>query len=552
MYNRALKCWESQPCEESLLLWCREPFNRDNPEALFLLADHLLGEAEKGKETADAVYMMERAAKADNPQAALAMGQMFQYGWAVHRNWKIACRWYGRAAELGSGEAAALLRELEKARRRRTLVVAAACCLAALGCLGVGFLFSGLSGPHGILVHEDTELLTPATVEEFNQALNSLVTEYDDALVVSGQRSSNRLLLEFEGEGIDLSRFPAAKVIADEENYVVIQFDSEEEAQRCLEALRQNRSVVFVDMDGYHVGISSAQPDQSVTGVPYRSAYTGETYYSWGVEFLGLDRLAAWLAGRQVQPVVVAVLDTGVEPCGETEDRILPGADMDAPNTNGWRDTNGHGTHVSGTILDCTRGLDVSILPVQVFTQNQGAPDSYLVQGMKYAVQKGADVINMSLGGPCSPSDPGEDCGGVLDRQIQHAVDQGIVVVVAAGNESSDTRGCCPAHNEACIVVAACGGRGNVASFSNYGDAVDVCAPGVDVLSYWPGDTLNAIDGTSMASPHVAALAAMMKAYLPDKTPAQIEKYITDYCVDKGDPDRYGAGIPWAGYLSGD
>jgi len=551
MYNKDLKCWESRPCEETELIWCREPFNRDNPEALFLLADHMLGQAQKGKETADAVYKMEQAAKMGDSQAALAMGQLFQYGWAVHRSWKKARQWYEQAAGLGCEEAAALLRELEKARRRRTLAAVLCGGVAAVLCLGAVFLASRLSGPKGVLVHEDTRLLTPVTVEEFNRALNDLVTDYDDALVVSGQRSSNRLLLEFEGEGIDLSRFPAATVIADTENYVVIQFDSEEEAQRCLEELRRNPAVCFVDMDGYFTNSGGTAPDRTVTGVPYHSDYTGETYYSWGVEFLGMDRLAAWLAGQQTEPVVVAVLDTGAEPCDETRDRILPGVDMDEPDNGGWVDRDGHGTHVSGTILDCTRGLDVSVLPVQVFTRNKGAPTSYLVQGMKFAMQEGAGVINMSLGGPRS-SDDLEENGDALDTQIRRAVERGIVVVVAAGNESSDTHGICPAHNEACIVVSACNEWEDTASFSNYGDSVDVCAPGVEVLSYWPGGTLNALNGTSMAAPHISALAAMLKARLPDRTPAQIEKYITDYCVDMGDEARYGAGIPWAEYLSGD
>ena len=76
--------------------------------------------------------------------------------------------------------------------------------------------------------------------------------------------------------------------------------------------------------------------------------------------------------------------------------------------------------------------------------------------------------------------------------------------------------------------------------------------PGVEVLSYFPGDVLAALDGTSMAAPNISALAAMLKLYLPDKTPEQIEKYIGDYCTDMGDPAGYGEGIPWAGYFAGD
>ena len=78
MYNRQWRAWQSAEYDEARLLWCRESFNRENPEALFTLADAALGKAGKGKETAEAVYNMEKAAKLGHAQAALAMGELFQ------------------------------------------------------------------------------------------------------------------------------------------------------------------------------------------------------------------------------------------------------------------------------------------------------------------------------------------------------------------------------------------------------------------------------------------------------------------------------------------
>lgn len=550
MYNLKQKCWESGGYDEAVLLWCRESFNRDNPEALFTLADHMLAQAPKGKETADAVYWMQRSAELGYANGALAMGQMFQYGWAVHRSWKTAEKWYERAAALGSGEAAALLEKLRQARRHRLTAALLSVAGVVIIAAGAGILLRMAAGPQGILVNEDTVLVTPATLDEFNEALEQLVAQYDDELVISGMRSTNRLLLKFDGDGIDLTRFPAATVIADEDNYLVIQFASEEEAQRCLEALRAMGSVLFADMDEYSVVIDGAAPQRSSSGIPYVSPYTGDAYYTWGVEYLGLDQLAAWLKTQQTVPVTVAVLDTGSEPCDENRHRFLDGADMNQPGHKGWTDEDGHGTHVAGTIIDCTWGLDVSIFPVRVFKGNR-APTAYIVQGLKLAIQQQVDVINMSLGGKCGATGPDGDCGDPGDYYIHQAVQQGIVVVVAAGNDAEDSGTFCPAHLGDCIVVAACDDQGGIASFSNYGQSVDVCAPGVDVVSYYPGETLMALDGTSMASPHIAALAAMLKMYLPDKTPKQLEKYITDYCSQAGSSDRYGAGIPWAGYFAG-
>lgn len=550
MYSLDRKCWESGGYDEALLLWCRESFNRDNPEALFTLADHMLGQASRGKETADAVYLMQRSAELGYANAALAMGQMFQYGWAVHRSWKTAETWYEKAAALGSGEAAALLEALQRTRRRKRIAAALSVAGAVVIAAGAGLFLHMAEGPQGILVHEDTTLITPATLEEFNEALNQLVGQYDDELVVSGARSTNRLLLKFDGDGIDLTRFPAAAVIADEDNYLVVQFASEEEAQRCLEALRAMDSVLFADLDEYSVTIDAAAPRHASSGVPYVSPYTGDAYYTWGVEYLGLDQLAAWLKARQTVPVTVAVLDTGSEPCDENRHRFLDGADMNHPGHSGWTDEDGHGTHVAGTIADCTWGLDVSIFPIRVFKGNH-APTAYIVQGLKLAIQQQVDVINMSLGGKCGSTGPNEDCGDPGDYYIHQAVQQGIVVVVAAGNDAEDSGTFCPAHLEDCIVVAACDDQGRIASFSNYGQSVDVCAPGVDVMSYYPGEALMALDGTSMASPHIAALAAMLKMYLPDKTPEQLENYITDYCTQADGSGRYGAGIPWASYFAG-
>lgn len=555
MYNKAWKAWESGVYDEGRLHWCREPFNQENPEALFILADVALGKAERGKETAEAVYRMETAAKAGYAPAALAMGQMFQYGWAVHRSERTARTWYEQAAVLGSREAAELLDQLKKARSRRALMgCIATAAVAALACAALFLLPQ--AAPDGILVHRDTELLTPATPEAFNQALQDLVARYDDELVVSGQRSTNRLLLKFEGSGLDLSDFPAATVIADQDNYVIVQFETEADAQACLDVLREMAGILFVDMDEYGLTADSPAGAFTTQGTPYVSPYSGIPYYTWGVEFLGLDQLAAWLMEQSTEPVTVAVLDTGVEPCGENAHRILEGTDVTNPGTDGQSDQEGHGTHVAGIIIDATWDLDVTILPVKVFAGEQ-ASDSSVVQGIRYALDQGADIINMSLGGPCGHTEPGEDCGGPLDYFIQQAVDQGVTVVVSAGNGDDlgnpiDTAGYCPSHIEDCIVVAACDAGGILGSFSNYGDSVDVTAPGVDIVSYYPGETFQALTGTSMAAPHITALAAMLKLYLPDRTPAQIEKYIKDYCADMGDPQGYGEGIPWAAYFAGE
>ena len=155
----------------------------------------------------------------------------------------------------------------------------------------------------------------------------------------------------------------------------------------------------------------------------------------------------------------VAVVDTGVDSTHPfLKGRILSGYNLvDGDNTQ--QDGHGHGTHVSGTIVDCTPGLDISIIPVRVLNDNGSGYDSVIGLGIRYAVDQGANVINLSLGGYGHSENIGE--------QIDYAISKNVTVVVAAGNESDNTELYCPAHNTKCITVAAVDINKNQAYFSN-------------------------------------------------------------------------------------
>ena len=247
--------------------------------------------------------------------------------------------------------------------------------------------------------------------------------------------------------------------------------------------------------------------------------------------------------------VDVAVIDTGVD---------LDHADLNV-NTAGAKncatgrsadDGNGHGTHVAGTIgaLDNATGVvgvapGARIWPVRVLNNNGSGSYSAIVCGIDY-VTANADTIevaNMSLGG--SGSDDG-NCGNsnndAMHRAICNSVAAGVTYVVAAGNEASDSAGSVPAAYDEVITVSALadfdgapgGGaaptcRSDVddtfANFSNYGADVDLIAPGVCITSTWKGGGYDTISGTSMASPHVAGGAALIKASNAGATPAQVK-----------------------------
>ena len=583
MYSEEKRRWISGCNKEEGEQYCREAEETEDPEIMFQAADYLLARSEKGGRNAEAVFLMEKAAQGKYTAAMLAMGQMYEYGWGVGKSRKYALRWYKEAAGAGSREAEKALARLKRKRRRfiaaGVLILFTAAVLIFLSTtMFLPFMTgSGDGNPMEeedppiteggeVVVGESTDLVETETLEEFQKSLRELTEQYDDELVVSGQRSTNRLLLRFEGAVLDLTDFLADRVVSREDNMVIIQFASEEEAARCLEALKASDQIIFAEMDEYSIAAEDTETeegsgnaddaetaDDMATGKDVEagsgadiSAYSGGTYqyYTWGCEDMGLDHLARWLASLdETGSAVVAVVDTGVKPVDGIRSRLLSGTDV-VMGGDGQTDMMGHGTHVAGTILDCTQGLDVQVLPVGVFGTGQFTSKSAICTGLEYAISREADVINMSLGGP-------DDSGSAWQADvIRRAVSEGIIVVASAGNGDEngipiDTAGYMPAAMEECIVVGAVDSSHSIAPFSNYGESVDVCAPGVDIVSYSINEQgLESMSGTSMAAPHISALAVMLRLYLPDASPEQIEKYIKDYSIYLGDGQYYGEGIP--------
>jgi serine protease len=195
---------------------------------------------------------------------------------------------------------------------------------------------------------------------------------------------------------------------------------------------------------------------------------------------------------------------------------------------------NDHGTHVAGIVAAVTNNrIGVAslasgcrILPVKTTADDdtRGGGDAYIIagyQGIVYAATMGAKVINCSWGAD----------GGAQAEQdiIDFATQRGALVVAAAGNESSDAF-FSPADYRNVLSVAATGTNDRVASFSNFGDNVDVCAPGVNILSTLYPHTYFQLSGTSMASPLTAALAALVKSKFPAYTSLQVGEQVRVTC----------------------
>jgi serine protease len=278
----------------------------------------------------------------------------------------------------------------------------------------------------------------------------------------------------------------------------------------------------------------------------------------------GIDLPAAWDL-TQGENSVVAVVDTGYLPHQDLLPNILPGYDMVSnltmANDGDGRDddpldpgdyaplcdmprSSWHGTHVAGTVAAVgNNGIGVTgiafraqLLPVRVLGKCGGYL-SDISDGIVWASGAEvsgtprnpypANVISMSLGGPSSI------CPQTFQRAIDTARQQGATVVVAAGNESKDSASTTPANCKGVISVAASTRTGERASFSNYGDLVDIAAPGEDILSTYNNgiiaprnDSYVYLRGTSMATPHVSGVAALLYAVKPGITPDQVEQIL--------------------------
>lgn len=294
----------------------------------------------------------------------------------------------------------------------------------------------------------------------------------------------------------------------------------------------------------------------------YPCAIPNDPYWDrlWGMRMINAPK--AWDKEKGNSSVTVAVLDTGCAPHPDIAARLLPGKDfVDATQLDGQLDQNGHGTHVAGTIAaqgDNGMGVcgvcwdNVMILPVRVLGP-EGGDDAGIADGLLWAMQQGAQVVNMSLGGP----------GGVspaLHQAITELDSAGIILVAAAGNDAGPTG--YPAALPECISVAALGPNESPAVYSDYGK-IDIAAPGGDdrfgvdaqIYSTWvegltetpplAAYSINGIQGTSMACPHVAGVAALL---LSRGVPAnQVRERLTSTArppkTGAMDPTRYGAGI---------
>ncbi|MER5685866.1 S8 family peptidase [Streptomyces sp. NPDC002205] len=271
---------------------------------------------------------------------------------------------------------------------------------------------------------------------------------------------------------------------------------------------------------------------------------------SWGLDridqrYLPLDK--AFNTAATGKGVTAYIVDTGIDTAhSEFGGRATVGFDAIADGRAG-EDCNGHGTHVAGTVGGATYGVarSVSLVAVRVLDCEGNGTGSGLLAGLDWVAKHAEQtaVLNASLEGPASTS---------IDDAVNAISTKGILPVVAAGNSAVDACGTSPARASHAVAVGASDSQDRETSFSNYGSCVWMYAPGTAIVSAGLGGGSLALDGTSMASPHVAGVVALYKEKHPGAMPNDIARWLADQStvnvlsfLGAGSPSRllYTAGL---------
>ncbi|MDP4015183.1 MAG: S8 family serine peptidase [Candidatus Nanopelagicales bacterium] len=299
---------------------------------------------------------------------------------------------------------------------------------------------------------------------------------------------------------------------------------------------------------------SSGSPGARRIALPGLRAKGTKPYAARQWNLAAVRARVAWRKTRGKGPRV-AVIDTGVDASHpDLRGRLLPQINIvRGRKVKGhWAgDFMGHGTHVAGIIGADLNGIGITgvahkakILPVRVFTKKGYATSASVAKGIILSVRRGVEVINLSLGSDYASS--------AVRSAVAYATRHGVTVVAAAGNEAQTGNSASyPAAFPDVLAVSAFGPSGRWSYWSNHGDYIDFTAPGERIYSTVPGGRYAAMEGTSMAAPHVSAAATLVRSANRGLSRRDVEEILTATAKDDTSKDGwdefFGHGLVRAG-----
>lgn len=350
-------------------------------------------------------------------------------------------------------------------------------------------------------------------------------------MVKKDEESMLRIIGKLRTQASEFAFPYASDAVLSESGMFVLRFENESDLLACLEELCSDPNVLFAERD---------------IPVYTESFEKADEYLCWGPKAIEADIYAD--AIEPLGTVTVAVIDSGVENIDFLKDKLVDGYDFYDNDSDAAHDESddSHGTFLASIVADCTGNLPVKIMPIRVLESKTGSLIN-AINGIIYAADNGADVINISM---CAPL---INCKA-LEAAVAYADSKNVPVVTAAGNAKSDTQIFCPSHCETAITVSAIDSQYDFCSaFSNFGNEVYLAAPGGGIVGYNAAGELTSLSGTSMSTAYVSAAAAMFLVDNPYCNTNQVRAALKACALDLGSTgkdDYYGWGIPKLGKLA--
>lgn len=297
--------------------------------------------------------------------------------------------------------------------------------------------------------------------------------------------------------------------------------------QETVKELKQDPDILYVENN-----VSFTAADSTDFKVLSDGTDTSDNFEQWNLEPIQVKQ--AWKAGLTGKNIKIAVIDSGISP---HDDLSIAGGYSAVSYTSSYKDDNGHGTHVAGIIGAKHNGYGIDgiapeaqIYAVKALDQNGSGDLQSLLQGIDWSIANRMDIVNMSLG---TTSD-----SKILHDAVNKAYEQGVLLVAASGNDGNGKPVNYPAAYSSVVAVSATNEKNQLASFSTTGDEVEFSAPGTNITSTYLNQYYATGSGTSQATPHAAAMFALLKQRDPAETNVQLREEMRENIVDLGTAGR--------------